>query len=106
MELTLIACRFAGKPGNGLWDLVYQAEMPSGATGKITRHYKFDDRDVVSDEYYASPNISEEVRKCLADCEDNMDIWDYYFCWAEEGKEDSEAYGAAAKECTDLIASW
>ena len=108
MQLTLIGYTFAGRIGRGIYDTIYEAKMPSGAVGKVRRIYKFDDRDTLSDEYYATPNIAEEVRSFLAECDDRMDVWEDCFYWPGEDEDNANVaeHTLAREEITELIASW
>jgi hypothetical protein len=104
MNLTLIGCRFVGATGEGKWSLVYDATMPSGMAGIITRSYEFCDRDVMSDTYHASPQIAEELRLILADHKNKEDIWEDHFAWPDEEQEESLAYDTADLGSLVLIA--
>lgn len=106
MKLTLIGHRFAGRTGEGLYDLAYQAEMPSGQTGTIIRHYMFEGRDTLNDIYLSTPNIADEVKQILASHEDRMDKWEDYFSWPKETPINEAAYEAAWPLCTAWIAGW
>lgn len=106
MQLTLIGNTFAGRTGRGIHDTTYEARMPSGAVGKVRRIYEFHDRDTLSDEYYATPNIAEEVRSFLTECDDRMDVWEDCFSWPGEGNANVAEHTQAKEESTELIASW
>lgn len=106
MRLTLIGNTFAGRDGKGTHDIAYEAKMPSGAVGKIIRIYEFHDRDTLSDEYYATPNIAEEVRAFLTECDDRMDTWEDCFSWPGEDATNGTEHALAKQESTELIARW
>ena len=106
MRLTIIGNTFAGRTGRGIHNIAYEAKMPSGVVGKIIRIYEFHDRDTLSDEYYATPNIAGEVRNYLTECEDRMDTWEDCFSWPGDESHNSAEHALANRESTELIASW
>lgn len=106
MQLTLIGNRYEGRTGRGIHDIIYEARMPSGAVGKVRLIYEFNDRDTLNDEYYATPNIAEEVRSFLAECDDRMDVWEDCFSWPNGDNASITEHAQAKKEITELIANW
>jgi hypothetical protein len=65
MRITIAGSTFRGHPKRitGTYQIAYDVTTVRGEMGKALLVYEFDDRDVILEKLFVTPNIADEVRE-------------------------------------------